>query len=416
MRRWAEFVLRHRKAVVAFWGIVLVAGIALAGKTTNRLTVDFSLPGPARHRDRAQDQAGVRQRRRHQPLPRHGHAAGGPDGHRARGRRRAQLRFGRDSGAERAGHRRGEHRRQGVPHQGRPHRLRAGVLPVQPVADARSCSTDPIRAAADSGHAGRSDGRRHRRGRAGDRRRQRQRPGRARRDPARRRRRARRARVRVRFVPGVPAAARRRGLHPGHVRDAAADHLPDRRVVHRPVPGRARRPGRGHRLLAAARHPVARGTRPRSRQPRRGRRRHGDRGQRRAVQRCDRRDRPARADRAAGSVHAQHGLRRGADPAGQRDDDTQPHPGHPRRHRAAGRLAEDPPREPGQPRLEPLGRADRRGAAGSPRSRRSPRWPRCIGVFFGIKIGLASSESLAKTGRPTTRCRPSSTAASRPAR
>ena len=45
MRRWAEFVLRHRKAVVIFWGAVLIAGIALASKTTNRLTVDFSLPG-----------------------------------------------------------------------------------------------------------------------------------------------------------------------------------------------------------------------------------------------------------------------------------------------------------------------------------------------------------------------------------
>jgi putative drug exporter of the RND superfamily len=45
MQRWAEIVLRHRKAVVIFWGIVLVAGIALASKTTNRLTVDFSLPG-----------------------------------------------------------------------------------------------------------------------------------------------------------------------------------------------------------------------------------------------------------------------------------------------------------------------------------------------------------------------------------
>jgi len=41
MRRWAEFVLRHRKAVVIFWGAVLIAGIALASKTTNRLTVDF---------------------------------------------------------------------------------------------------------------------------------------------------------------------------------------------------------------------------------------------------------------------------------------------------------------------------------------------------------------------------------------
>ncbi|HEY3091154.1 MAG TPA: MMPL family transporter [Jatrophihabitantaceae bacterium] len=45
MQRWAEIVLRHRKAVVIFWGFMLVAGIALASKTTNRLTVDFSLPG-----------------------------------------------------------------------------------------------------------------------------------------------------------------------------------------------------------------------------------------------------------------------------------------------------------------------------------------------------------------------------------
>ena len=45
MRRLAEFVLGHRRWVLAFWGVVLVAGIALSGKTTNRLTVDFSLPG-----------------------------------------------------------------------------------------------------------------------------------------------------------------------------------------------------------------------------------------------------------------------------------------------------------------------------------------------------------------------------------
>src|SRR5882757_5915183 len=45
MRRWAEFVLRHRKAVAAFWGVVLIAGVLLAGRTTNRLTIDFSLPG-----------------------------------------------------------------------------------------------------------------------------------------------------------------------------------------------------------------------------------------------------------------------------------------------------------------------------------------------------------------------------------
>ncbi len=45
LERWARFVLRHRRWVYAFWGIVLVAGIALSGKTTNRLTIDFSLPG-----------------------------------------------------------------------------------------------------------------------------------------------------------------------------------------------------------------------------------------------------------------------------------------------------------------------------------------------------------------------------------
>jgi len=45
MRQWAEFILRHRRAVVAVCGVILVAGIALAGKTTSRLTVDFSLPG-----------------------------------------------------------------------------------------------------------------------------------------------------------------------------------------------------------------------------------------------------------------------------------------------------------------------------------------------------------------------------------
>ena len=44
MRQWAEFILRHRRAVVAVCGVILVAGIALAGKTTSRLTVDFSLP------------------------------------------------------------------------------------------------------------------------------------------------------------------------------------------------------------------------------------------------------------------------------------------------------------------------------------------------------------------------------------
>src|SRR5437870_3570416 len=45
VRHWAEFVLRHRRIVLGIWGLVFVAGVILAGKTTSRLTVDFSLPG-----------------------------------------------------------------------------------------------------------------------------------------------------------------------------------------------------------------------------------------------------------------------------------------------------------------------------------------------------------------------------------
>ena len=45
MRRLGEFVLRHRALVVVFWVVVLAAGIGASGKATERLKVDFSLPG-----------------------------------------------------------------------------------------------------------------------------------------------------------------------------------------------------------------------------------------------------------------------------------------------------------------------------------------------------------------------------------
>jgi RND superfamily putative drug exporter len=45
VRRWAEFVLRHRKWIAGFWGLVFIVGVFAAGKVSNRLTVDFSLPG-----------------------------------------------------------------------------------------------------------------------------------------------------------------------------------------------------------------------------------------------------------------------------------------------------------------------------------------------------------------------------------
>ncbi len=45
LARLARFVLRHRKKVVTFWLVLLVAGVAGAGRVSDRLTFDFALPG-----------------------------------------------------------------------------------------------------------------------------------------------------------------------------------------------------------------------------------------------------------------------------------------------------------------------------------------------------------------------------------
>src|SRR3954452_14749972 len=45
MVRLAEFVLRHRRLVMVFWVLMFVVGIGPASQVTDRLTVDFSLPG-----------------------------------------------------------------------------------------------------------------------------------------------------------------------------------------------------------------------------------------------------------------------------------------------------------------------------------------------------------------------------------
>jgi putative drug exporter of the RND superfamily len=45
MVRLAEFVLRHRRLVMLFWLLMFVGGGVAAGRVTDRLTVDFSLPG-----------------------------------------------------------------------------------------------------------------------------------------------------------------------------------------------------------------------------------------------------------------------------------------------------------------------------------------------------------------------------------
>ena len=45
MRLIAQFVLRHRRWVIVGWLLVVVAGVALVQRTNDRLVIDFSLPG-----------------------------------------------------------------------------------------------------------------------------------------------------------------------------------------------------------------------------------------------------------------------------------------------------------------------------------------------------------------------------------
>jgi RND superfamily putative drug exporter len=45
MRRWAAFVLAHRRWIILFWLLLAVAGATAAGQVSKRLTYDFSLPG-----------------------------------------------------------------------------------------------------------------------------------------------------------------------------------------------------------------------------------------------------------------------------------------------------------------------------------------------------------------------------------
>jgi RND superfamily putative drug exporter len=45
MRRWAEFVLAHRRLVMVLWLLAAVAGGAASGLVSKRLTVEYSLPG-----------------------------------------------------------------------------------------------------------------------------------------------------------------------------------------------------------------------------------------------------------------------------------------------------------------------------------------------------------------------------------
>ena len=45
MERLARLVMHHRRIVSAFWVVLFLAGMAAASNLSDRLSLDFSLPG-----------------------------------------------------------------------------------------------------------------------------------------------------------------------------------------------------------------------------------------------------------------------------------------------------------------------------------------------------------------------------------
>ena len=416
MRAWAEFVLRHRRWVMVFWLIVMVAGGATSGKTSDRLTIDFSLPGQPGTEAARPDRQGVPQRRQHGAAAGDGHAAGGPDGHRQRGRdrRRRSTRSPRRRPETRCGWstRPTPATRRSAPTT-TARRTRMVFYPFPQSFDAAAARPRPIR-------DGRRGGRAGRRGRSGvtgidalavgD---ESGRPGRAGRDPARSARRAgscwpscsRRCWRSCRsLIAAVSILATFLMLLP-------LTYLTDVSFI---VQFLVALVGLGvaidYSLLFVTRW--------------REERDHG----------TDNHEAVVAAMETAG--HAvlfsgitvaigllalvvlpvpfmrSIGMRRCADPVRQRPGDAVADAGDPRRHRAAGRLAEDPPRERRRAAAGAAGRAWSCGAAGSPPVRAFAGARRCSSSRSSASRSAPPlGRRWPRTGRRTTRCRRSRTAA-----
>ncbi len=205
------------------------------------------------------------------------------------------------------------------------------------------------------------------------------------------------SRLRLPLVHGDRAAADGARRDPDDVPPdlAARDH--HRRVGDRPVPRGADRARDRDRLRAARRRPLARGAAAAERDQRGGgAERDAARRLRRRLQRHDRGDLAARARRRAGAGPAQHRHRGAADPAGQRRGRDHAPAGPPGDDRAEARLAPQPTRQPGQPRLVGVGPPRRAPPLGCGRDRRPPYWPRS-----SLRPRRSSSGTRAPTRSPT---------------
>ena len=357
LTRW---VLAHKRTVLITWLVLAIAGVAASGPATKALDPEFSVPGKEgwetnvdiskRYRGTGGNTApllpvvtlpagqsvdspqvrgeleqldagssgrspGRASRRMGRPVTRRSSPRTGA--RRSRSSTAARPGFGvRREPAGREGRERGAQGRDGRRAAGPPDRLRRAV---------------------------RGLGRRQRGPRPADR-------GRG-----RRRRRAGGADLRVRLVPGDPAARGRDRVDHDHVPAPARADRADERVADRAVPDRAARPGRRDRLLADRRLTLARGARARAHGRRGDPEGDGDGRPGGGVQRDHRGDRPARAGRAAAAVPALDGLRRDADPAGLDAGRDHAAAGRAGEGRVAARLAAPPHRRQGEPRLDALG-------------------------------------------------------------
>ena len=370
MNALARFVLHHRRWVMVAWFVIFVIGAMSAGKATERLTVDFSLPGQPGYETSQQILAEYGSDAGYQPyIP----VVTVPEGTTVKDQQAkidavfAEIqavpgyRVADFANTQDAVFVTSDERTTYALVYSPPPLSFTEPTPdkvIQPILDAATASTGfdwgADRLPAAGGRRGRDNGG----------------PSVLGRDAARRARRPGGARVRLRLVAGPRPAADRRRVHPHDVPHRAAADVRHRRELHRPVPHRPRRPRCRDRLLLAPRLPMARGDATRA----------GQRGRR------------ARRDATAGHAPSSRApctvaislialvvipvpLLRSMGfggmliplvsvivvltllPAMLGGD------------RAARRLAADPPREQGLPRLDRVGAADRpaplarRGAA-----------------------------------------------------
>ena len=257
LARLAHATTHHRKAIILAWLALTIFGGFAAAQVSQRWLQSFSIPGYSGLRGEPADARSVRHRRS-PPERRRVQNEGRRDQERSDSPRRwnERSRPVRVRGRARSS-------RQAAPRTSPRTGTRpswSSTRPARRTFDAKS-GAEAILAAATTGLPTGIDSPRHgpRRDHGGEPERRDGRPERPRRGADRRPRRARHPLLRLRNAARGPAADRDRGVvDPQHLHARLAPHLRHRRVDHRAVPDRARRPRCRDRLRVAHDLPLPR--------------------------------------------------------------------------------------------------------------------------------------------------------------